>query len=227
VGIVAERHAGVGMAPWLEMELARQLSPVAAPESLWDRIHVDHVQPVPRRADGFRWELWPVAAALLLLASGGVIWQADPLADMEKLAAQKLHEFHGLDIRSEDPAEIRTWLKANADIDIALPGSGAVRLLGARLIPRRGAPVAAVAYRVGDNDATLPVSRKYWVFSGKAASARFFAHRIGRRRAIFLLEDARARLHNCQFDDEGPSSPLSVMPRERAAADNSQLTAPL
>src|SRR5439155_9885859 len=93
VGIVAERHAGVGMAPWLEMELARQLSPVAAPESLWDRIHVDHVQPVPRRADGFRWELWPVAAALLLLASGGVIWQADPLADMEKLAAQKLHEF--------------------------------------------------------------------------------------------------------------------------------------
>jgi len=175
---VAERNAGVGMAPWLEMELARQLSPVAAPESLWDRIHVEHVQPVPRRAGGFRWELWPAAAALLLLASGGVIWQAgarDPVADMEKLATQELHQFHGLDIRSEDPAEIQTWLKANANIDIALPGSGAVRLLGARLIPRRGAPVAAVAYRVGDNDATLLVSKKHWVFSGKAASKHVFS----------------------------------------------------
>jgi len=59
------------MAPWLEMELARQLSPVAAPESLWDRIQE---RPVPRRAVEFR--LWPVAAALLLMATGGVIWQA-------------------------------------------------------------------------------------------------------------------------------------------------------
>ena len=119
-----------------------------------------------------------MAAALLLLASGGVIWQAgarDPLADMEKLAAQELHEFHGLDIRSEDPAEIRTWLKAKANIDIALPGSGGVRLLGARLIPRRGAPVAAVAYRVGEDEATLLVSRKRSVFSGKAASKRVFS----------------------------------------------------
>ena len=181
---MAELRASERIAPWLEMELARQLSPVAAPESLWDRIHVDHVQPVPRRADGFRWELWPVAAALLLLASGGVIWQADPLADMEKLAAQELHEFHGLDIRSEDPAEIQTWLKANANIDIALPGSAAVRLLGARLIPRRGAPVAAVAYRVGDNDATLLVSKRRLLFSGKASAKHAFSkmESVGRAR---------------------------------------------
>jgi len=102
---LAELRASDRIAPWLEMELARQLSAVAAPESLWDRIHVQHVQPVPRRRLGFR--LWPVAAALLLTASGGVIWQAEPLADMEKLAAQELHEFHGLDIRSEDSAEIQ------------------------------------------------------------------------------------------------------------------------
>jgi anti-sigma factor RsiW len=122
--------------------------------------------------------LWPVAAALLVMASGGVIWQdaaRGPLADMEKLAAQELHGLNGLDIRSEDPAEIRTWLKATANIDIVLPASGGVRLLGARLIPRRGAPVAAVAYRVGDNDATLLVSRKPSVFSGKAASKHVFS----------------------------------------------------
>src|SRR5258708_38863060 len=160
------------------MELTRQLSPVTAPESLWDRIRAPHVQPVPRRAGGFRWELWPMAAALLLMASGGVIWQAgarDPLADMEKLAAQELHGLNGLDIRSEDPAEIREWLKAKANIDIDLPGSGAVRLLGARLISRHGAPVAAVAYRVGDDDATLLVSRKHSLFSGNSASKHVFS----------------------------------------------------
>jgi anti-sigma factor RsiW len=192
---LAELRASDRIAPWLEMELARQLSPVAAPESLWDRIQE---RPVQRRADGFRWELWPVAAALLLMASGGVIWQAgarDPLADMEKLAAQETRQFHGLDIRSEDPAEIRTWLKANANIDIALPGSGAVRLLGARLIPRRGAPVAVVAYRVGDNDATLLVSRKHSVFSGKAASKHVFSRIESAEGARFFSWRTREQIY--------------------------------
>ena len=35
---MAELRASDRIAPWLEMELARQLSRVAAPESLWDRI---------------------------------------------------------------------------------------------------------------------------------------------------------------------------------------------
>jgi anti-sigma factor RsiW len=141
------------------MELARQLSPVTAPETLWDRIHEPHTPP---RASSFR--LWPIAAALLLMTSGGVAWRIslarDPVSTMEKLAERELTRPQQFDLYSEDPLEIRTWVKANANIDLELPGSSAVRLLGARLIRLDGEPVAAVGYKVGDSAATLLVCRK-------------------------------------------------------------------
>ena len=147
---------------WLEIELARQMGPVAAPEALWERIHE---QQAPRRGGSFR--LWPVAAALLLMASGLVAWRIslarDPASAMEKLAEREFIALASgpqeLDLRSGDPREIRTWAKAKANVDIELPRSGSVRLLGARLIRLNGSPVAAVAYNVGDSAATLLVSR--------------------------------------------------------------------
>jgi hypothetical protein len=150
---------------WLETELARQMRPVAAPDSLWDRIHE---QPALRRASPSVWGWWPVAAALLLMASGGVAWRfsvaRDPVNAMEKLAERELNELAGgpqeLDLRSDDAAEIRTWAKTKANVDIELPGSGSVRLLGARLIRLDGSPIAAVCYKVGDSAATLLVLRK-------------------------------------------------------------------
>ena len=36
------------MADWLELELAEHLSPVAAPEELWDRVVQGAAQPVKR-----------------------------------------------------------------------------------------------------------------------------------------------------------------------------------
>jgi hypothetical protein len=157
-------------APWLELELARQLSPVSAPESLWDRIE----QPrVPRRQSRFHRALWPVAAMAALMVSSLAAWRVgiarNPAADIEKLAGQELLGLTGnprrLDFRSEDPRQIRNWVKANADIDLDLPadrllsGSSDVRLLGARLIERRGTRIAAIAYRVRDGAAALLVSR--------------------------------------------------------------------
>ena len=140
----------------LQIELARHLEPVSAPEELWDRI-----QDQPRRSS-FRF--WPVAAALLLTVAGAAAWRIslarDPVSAMEKLAERELSAPQEFDLRSSDPLEIRAWVKAKANIDLDLPGSGAVRLLGARLILLDGAPVAAVGYKVGDSPATLLVCRK-------------------------------------------------------------------
>ena len=63
---------------------------------------------------------------------------------MARLAENELGA-SSLDFRSDDPAEIRSWVKARVNVDIDLPaGSSRVRLLGARLIRFNGAPVAAV-----------------------------------------------------------------------------------
>jgi anti-sigma factor RsiW len=150
---------------WLEIELARQMRPVAAPESLWDRIHE---QPTPRRGSPFHWGLWPIAAALLLMISGGVAWRINlarnPVSAMEKLAEREFIALAGsrqdLDLRSDDPMEIRTWVKGKANVDIELPGASSVRLLGARLIRLNGAPIASVSYKVADSAAVLLVSGK-------------------------------------------------------------------
>jgi anti-sigma factor RsiW len=160
---------------WLKMELGRQLRPVEAPEALWDRIQEPRT---PARASSFR--LWPIAAALLLMGSGVAAWRIslarDPVRSMERLAERELSGPQRYDLHSQDPLEIRTWLKAKANIDIELPGSSAVRLLGARIIPLDGSPIAAVGYKVGDSPATLLVCRKR---SGSVATAKHLFSRAG------------------------------------------------
>jgi hypothetical protein len=170
---------------WLEMELARQLGPVTAPETLWDRIHEPHAPP---RASSFR--LWPIAAALLLMTSGGVAWRIslarDPVSGMEKLAERELSGPQRFDLYSADPLEIRTWVRARTNIDIELPGSSAVRLLGARLIRLDGVTVAAVGYQVGDSAATLLVCRKR---SGAAATTKHVFSRMNERVLTWTMRD--------------------------------------
>ena len=170
---------------WLEMELARQLNPVTAPETLWGRIHEPRNPP---RASSFR--LWPIAAALLLTASGGVAWRIslarDPVSAMEKLAERELNGPQRFDLRSQNPLEIRAWVKAKTNIDIELPGSSAVRLLGARLIRLDGGPIAAVAYKVGDSPATLFVCRKR---SGGASTAEHVFSRAESRLHTWTMRD--------------------------------------
>jgi len=154
-------------AAWLELELARSLDSTAAPESLWSRIERP---PSPRARTSMSWTSWPVAAALMLVAAGAAVWRIGtaPAAGLETLAIRELQGLVAgsghLDLRSEDPVEIRSWVKARTDIDIELPvgsppAGGEIRLLGVRLIARRGGPIAAVDYRAGDGSATLLVSR--------------------------------------------------------------------
>jgi hypothetical protein len=156
---------GDSLRPWLEMELTRQFSPVSAPESLWNSIQ----SPARRRAGagvGARpWVLWPVTALILLLASGG----ARP-GNMAQLTPRELRALATpstpCDFWSDDPVEIRNWVKSKGNIDVDLPAerSGAVRLIGVRLVRVRGTLVAAIAYRTGngadDGTGTLLVANR-------------------------------------------------------------------
>jgi len=163
---------------WLERELTIQLRPVTAPDSLWDRIEARRA---PEPEASFQWMSWPVAAAIMLTMAGGVAWRVavahNPGSGVRALAVEELRRLEAgggrLDFRSDDPRAIRNWVKAVADIDIELPGSSKVRLLGARLIERQGAPVAAIDYRAGDGSATLVVSGKG--MSGGTKSPHVFA----------------------------------------------------
>jgi hypothetical protein len=169
---------------WLEKELARELAPVAAPESLWDRINQQ-----PRRPARRVWldrAFWPVAAVMLLLAVAGVVRTVSVDRDPETLPAEELAVIGTsgtLDFRSDSFDAARKWVKAEANIDIDLPpghrgadpavySERVVRLLGVRMARLRGVPIAAVDYRVGDEGATLFVSGKQGGEAGGEAASR-------------------------------------------------------
>jgi hypothetical protein len=111
----------------------------------------------------------PVLATLLVVISSGLFLQIRnsraAARDMAQITDQELRLFAdpsaGQSFPSNDPAEIRDWIKAKGNIDVELPTSRseAIRLLGAKLVSVRGALVAAVAYSIGKDSATLFVSR--------------------------------------------------------------------
>jgi hypothetical protein len=150
---------------WLEEELIHHLGPVEAPEELWNRIQAP---PVRRRSNALGWAAWPVAALLAITAVTATVRQVmrahAPVDDLNALATDELRELGSdpqkLDFHSSDPLAIQTWVTAKTNLRLTLPTSnGAVRLLGARLIERDRAPIAAVAYRVGEERAALLISR--------------------------------------------------------------------
>jgi hypothetical protein len=169
---------------WLEKELARQLAPVTAPESLWDRINQQ--QHRPRRRIPVDRAFWPVAAVMLLLAVAGIVRTIGVDRDPETLPAEELAvigtsgKSGAFDFRSDSFEAARKWVKAEANIDIDLPPGhrgadrGAVRLLGVRMARLRGLPIAAIDYQVGDAGATLFVSGKHGAARGEAASRHVF-----------------------------------------------------
>jgi|SRR5579863_703726 len=178
---------------WLERELARQLAPVAAPESLWDRVHRQQgrQQRRPVRRIALERAFWPVAVAMVLMAFAGVLRTLSVNRESDQLPEQALALFGrtsgDFDFRSNSFAETRAWVKAQADIDIDVPASrpaadrGAVRWLGTRIIRLHGLPVAAIDYRVGDQVATLFVSGKR---AGLTGSAKASKHLFSRGRFV-------------------------------------------
>jgi anti-sigma factor RsiW len=157
------------MSEWLESELSRQLSPVAAPPSLWEAIH----KLPARRRSAYGWMLWPVALCVALFILAAV--RAPLTGKLREHELIRLVEGpHRLDFHSTDAGEIRAWVKREADIDIDLAaakttiGGSPVRLLGARLIRLQGESVAAVDYRTSDGVATLLVSSRHSAFAANA-----------------------------------------------------------
>jgi hypothetical protein len=59
---------------WLQAQLVREMAQVKAPEGLWTRIQAEERarKALPRRG----WMLWPVVAAVMLVASGDLLWQS-------------------------------------------------------------------------------------------------------------------------------------------------------
>ncbi len=148
------------MPEWLEMELAEALGPVEAPPELWDRVWRPYRR-LPRKSSV--WAAWPIAAAAALAIAAGMLWsytiRKRAPVDLRQLALAQLHNSKPLDFRSDDPAEINRWLRQQTGADARLPAHSTARLLGARIIRMGGVSIGAVAYRVGDNEATLLVAR--------------------------------------------------------------------
>ena len=157
---------------WLEKELARQLAPVAAPQSLWDRInggpqaHEPQAQRIrPRRRAMVQAILWPAAAALLVTALGVAYLNRGSRENRfteQELALLATHP--GFDFQSDNFGDARRWVKTRANIDIEVPqrypaaNNGLIHVVGVRLAKLHGLPIAAVDYKVGDEVATLVVS---------------------------------------------------------------------
>jgi hypothetical protein len=151
---------------WLEKELAGQLCPVSAPDTLWRGIHEQ------RRALRVRPRFWmPLATAALVTVVSVLSWRygvpRDPASDLERLAGRELRGLADgsakTDIRSTDPQEITTWIRERSDIDVRLPdhsatGNKAVRLVGARMTDVDRHRVAVITYRVGDDLAAMLVA---------------------------------------------------------------------
>jgi hypothetical protein len=150
---------------WNEPELRRHLSPVQAPDELWDRVQgADSSQRVyalrSRKQAGSVWQWAAAALATVAIAAGITVWQNRAISGEERAVRALSRTPDQLDFRSENLTEVRTWVKSGTGLDVPMPGqtSPAVRMIGA-LVNKAGVPTAEIAYRVGDADVSLVVSR--------------------------------------------------------------------
>ena len=131
----------------LEQVLERHLGRTTAPEELWDRIQDP---PEPRSWSPRQQLAWALATALLVLAA---LWGFNARSER-------------LEFRSEEAMQIREWIRSATGLDVPLPAKtgASVRLICARVVNGD----AEIAYRVGNRDATLLVSRAGSTANGEA-----------------------------------------------------------
>ena len=125
----------------VNQRLQLALRPVAAPPELWGRVQSGRVSQPQTTSRGFVW-----AMALAVVLAAVALSVRSPVRDSQQLA------FH-----CQNPAQLRAWVKAKTGFDVplraALPAS--IQLIGARSAEGR----AEIAYRAGNRDALLLVSR--------------------------------------------------------------------
>ncbi len=133
------------MNPRLELELQRGLRGVTAPPELWDRVQG---APVARPSESSRGLVWAMAAAMVLITVALSFVHRDN-ADFPMLASD----------RCQNPAELRAWVRAKTGLDLPLraDSSPSIQLIGAQMVD--GSRGVKIAYRAGNHDAILLVSR--------------------------------------------------------------------
>lgn len=176
----------------LESALGKHLAPVKAPDALWTR--VKNAQPNERNAPaavGLPWLQWAAAAATLAIvgAVGAGVWWVQNLennpASAEAMAVAALDGGpESLGLRTDNTAQIRTWVKANTGIDIPLSPkhSSVIQVIGARVIDGPN-PLAEVSYKVDGYRAALlvardPTGKKTYPNHGFHASDRLHSARV-------------------------------------------------
>lgn len=99
-------------------ELRQSLRPVNAPPELWDRIQTQRTES-PRATN--RPLVWAMASAVVIMTVGLSAIQRNNVA-FQTLAGD----------RCQNPAQLRAWVRAKADVSRSLQLTGAQTIDGAR-----------------------------------------------------------------------------------------------
>jgi hypothetical protein len=127
----------------VKSELQLALRQVTAPPELWDRVQSARVSRPQTTSRGF---VWALALAVVLVAVA-----------LSRVQSPVRQESQQLALHCQNPAQLRAWVKANTKLDVPLRDvpAASIQLIGARAVPGG----AEIAYRAGNRDAVLRVSR--------------------------------------------------------------------
>jgi hypothetical protein len=127
----------------MKSELQFALHPVTAPPELWERVQSARISRPQTTSRGF---VWAMAATVVLAAVALSLVRLPVRQDSQRIA------FH-----CQNPAQLRAWVRANTGFDVPLRAAppASIQLIGARAVEGR----VEIAYRAGNRDATLLVSR--------------------------------------------------------------------
>ena len=122
----------------IESVLRQELSPVAAPADLWERLEVRALSGMERRRKPLPHKaFWSFASAAAVLVLGSFF-------------LLPRHDF-----RSSNPAQIQAWVKANTGLEIPLQAAAGIEYLQAT----GSSGQAEIACRIGNRPAKLTVSK--------------------------------------------------------------------
>jgi hypothetical protein len=163
----------VNMQDRARRDLEDALSPVAAPDGLWDRIQQRLEAPPPPNLTQPRGFGWAVAAGVIAALSASWLAVASRTPAGDSFAVATFREVCGhperLSVKTGDLVELRRWAGEHA-ILLGAAGAGPaqdVRIAGAA--PLRNRPGIAVAYRRGGEWSALLIEPSHQAASKRIA----------------------------------------------------------
>jgi hypothetical protein len=167
----------------LERELQQGLRGVTAPPELWDRVQaaqgsslntpalcgdsVERSYSAEGRYNALAPSgrpnpilVWALAASVGFIALGLASIYRESVVGDEAMALRALaDDSHNVAFHCQNPSQLRAWVRANTGINLPLRAEPAtsIQLIGAQTFD--GTRGVRVAYRAGDRDAVLLVSR--------------------------------------------------------------------